>query len=215
MRRLTKLDKKRPRKGSNAEWVHPEDPDAEIVKMKDGRTHLAHKSEHAVDLESGAVLAVTLHGGAAGDTSTMLETMLAASANAVALGNEDLPEWVGDKGYHSNATMEVMQAVGMRSYVSEPNRGRRHWKSKEVARAGTYANRRRIRGERGKRLLRKRAELAERSFAHCLRTGGMRRTWLRGRANILKRYLVHVAGFNLGLVMRQMLGAGTRAGSRA
>jgi transposase len=209
---LTKLDRKRPRKGSNAEWTHPGDPDAEIVKMKDGRTHLAHKSEHAVDLESGAVLAVTLHGGARGDTSTVLETMLAASKNAVELGREALPEWVCDKGYHSNATMEVMETVGMRSYVSEPDRGRRHWKSKETAQKGTYANRRRIRGERGKRQLLKRAELVERSFAHCLETGGMRRTWLRGRANILKRYLVHVAGFNLGIVMRKLVGVGTPRG---
>ena len=209
---LTKLDRKRPRKGSNAEWTHPGDPDAEIVKMKDGRTHLAHKSEHAVDLESGAVLAVTLHSGARGDTSTVLETMLAASKNAVALGREALPEWVCDKGYHSNATMEVMETVGMRSYVSEPDRGRRRWKSNETAQKGTYANRRRVRGERGQCLLRKRAELVERSFAHCLETGGMRRTWLRGRANILKRYLVHVAGFNLGIVMRKLLGVGTPRG---
>jgi len=138
--------------------------------------------------------------------------MLEASRNAVALGREVLAEWVCDQGYHSNATMVVMETVGMRGYVSEPNRGRRRWKSKEAAQKGTYANRRRIRGERGKRLLRKRAELVERSFAHCLESGRMRRTWLRGRANIQKRYLVHVAGFNLGIVMRKLVGAGTPRG---
>ncbi len=212
---LAKLDKKRPRKGSNDDWTHPQDPDAQITKMKDGRTHLAHKSEHAVDMDSGAVLAVTLHGGAAADTKTIFETMEAACEQSLGLGRDMPPEWIADKGYHCNATMEMFQEVGLRGYISEPDRGRRRWKGKETARQGTYANRRRIRGERGRRLMRRRGELVERSFAHCLETGGMRRTWLRGRANILKRYLVHVAAFNLGLVMRQMFGAGTPRGLAA
>ncbi len=212
---LAKLDKKRPRKGSNDDWTHPQDPDAQITKMKDGRTHLAHKSEHAVDMDSGAVLAVTLHGGAAADTKTIFETMEAACEQSLGLGRDMPPEWIADKGYHCNATMEMFQEVGLRGYISEPDRGRRRWKGKETARQGTYANRRRIRGERGRRLMRRRGELVERSFAHCLETGGMRRTWLRGRANILKRYLVHVAAFNLGIVMRQMIGVGTPKGLAA
>jgi transposase len=212
---LAKIDKKRPRKGSNDDWTHPQDPDAQITKMKDGRTHLAHKSEHAVDMDSGAVLAVSLHGGAAADTKTIFPTMEAACEQALALGKEMPPEWVTDKGYHCNETMELMEEVGLRGYVSEPDRGRRRWKGKETARRGTYANRRRIRGERGRRLLRRRGELVERSFAHCLETGGMRRVWLRGRENILKRYLVHVAAFNLGIVMRKILGAGTPRGLAA
>lgn len=207
-----KLDRKRKNKASNADWTHPLDPDAEITKMKDGRTHLAYKSEHAVDLDSGAVLAVTMHRGTAGDTTTVMDTMLKAAEAAIEHGAEDLPEWVCDKGYHSNATMELVERVGMRSYVSEPNRGRRRWKSKPDAQAGTYANRRRIRGKRGKALLRKRAELVERSFAHCLESGGHRRVWLRGKENILKRYLIHVAGFNLGVVMRKLIGVGTPRG---
>ncbi len=206
---LAKIDKKRPRKGSNDDWTHPHDPDAQITKMKDGRTHLAHKSEHAVDMDSGAVMAVTLHGGAAGDTKTLSITMEAACEQSLALG-KDLPqEWVADKGYHCNETMELMEELDLRSYISEPDRGRRRWKGKATARDGTYANRRRIRGNRGRSLMRQRGERVERSFAHCLETGAMRRTWLRGHANILKRYLVHVAGFNLGLIMRQLFGAGT------
>ena len=212
---LAKLDKKRPRKGSNADWTHPHDPDAQITKMKDGRTHLAHKSEHAVDMDSGAILAVTLHGGAAADTETIFETMEATCEQSLALGKDMPPEWIADKGYHCNATMEMFEEVGLRSYISEPDRGRRRWKGKETARQGTYANRRRIRGERGRRLMRRRGELVERSFAHCLETGGMRRTWLRGRANILKRYLVHIAAFNLGIVLRQMFGVGTPRGLAA
>jgi len=206
---LAKIDRKRPRKGSNDDWEHPHDPDAQITKMKDGRTHLAHKSEHAVDMDSGAVLAVTLNGGAAGDTTTIFGTMQSASERSLALGKEQPKEWVADKGYHCNATMELMDELELRSYISEPDRGKRRWQGKEQARRGTYANRRRIRGVRGKGLMRRRGELVERSFAHCLESGGMRRTWLRGHANIIKRYLVHVAAFNLGLVMRQMLGAGT------
>ena len=212
---LAKLDRKRPKKGSNEDWEHPGDPDAQITKMKDGRTHLAHKAEHAVDMDSGAVLAVTLHGGAAADTRTIFETMERASEQALELGRDMPPEWVADKGYHCNETMKMAAALGLRSYISEPDRGKRNWKNKEDARRGTYANRRRIRGERGRGLMRKRGELVERSFAHCLETGGMRRTWLRGRANILKRYLVHVAAFNLGIVMRQILGAGTPKGVSA
>jgi DDE family transposase len=92
--------------------------------------------------------------------------------------------------------------------VSEPKHGRRDWEGKRNERDAVYANRRRIRGQRGKRLMRKRGELIERSFAHVLETGGMRRTHLRGHLNILKRMLVHVGGFNLGLVMRKLTGSG-------
>ena len=119
-----------------------------------------------------------------------------------------LAETVTDKGYHSNRTMREQRELGIRTYCSEPNRGGRNWKGKSVERDAVYANRRRIRGQRGKRLLRKRGELLERPFAHCYDTGGMRRTHLRGHENILKRLLIHVAGFNLGLVMRRLLGAG-------
>jgi len=212
---LAKLDRKRPRKGSNEEWEHPGDPDAQITKMKDGRTHLAHKSEHAVDMDSGAVVAVSLHGGAAGDTQTLYTTMEAACGQALVLGLEMPREWIADKGYHCNETMEMVEEVGLRSYISEPDRGKRRWKGKDTARRGTYANRRRIKGARGRWLMRRRGKVVERSFAHCLESGGMRRTWLRGRANILKRYLVHVAAFNLGIVMRQILGAGTPKGLAA
>ena len=117
-------------------------------------------------------------------------------------------EVVADKGYHSNQTMTDFAELEIRSYVSEPDRGRRDWQGKPAERDAVYANRRRIRGQRGKRLMRQRGELIERSFAHVLETGGMRRTHLRGRSNILKRMLVHVGGFNLSLVMRKLIGIG-------
>ena len=219
---LAKLDKKRPKKGSNDDWKHPHDPDAKIVKLKDGRTHLAHKAEHAVDMQTGAVLAVTVQDATLGDPATMKQTMVATVSNVREvhrdrrckdrLSERALTEWVADKGYHSNATMEMAEACGLRTYVSEPRRGRRQWLGRNAAQRGTYANRRRISGQRGRALMRRRGELLERSFAHTLETGGMRRVHLRGRANILKRYLVHVAGFNLSLVMRRIFGVGTPRG---
>jgi transposase len=215
---LAKLDRKRKNKGSNDDWVNPNDPDAKITKMKDGRTHLAHKAEHAVDLDTGAIVAVNLAGADQGDTTTLYDTVAEAAVqlNAVADGapagaeiaQPVVQEVVTDKGYHSNETARDLRDNEIRSYLSEPDRGRRNWEGKAKEQAAVYGNRRRVRGERGKALLRKRGELLERPFAHCYETGGMRRTHLRGHPNILKRLLVHVAGFNLGLVMRQLTGIG-------
>ena len=217
---LAKLDRGRPKKGSNKDWVNPHDPDAQITKMKDGSTHLAHKAEHAVDMSGeGAVLAVTLHGGAVGDTTSLPDTLGTAQGNLedlheaaqskANLHEQPAKEVVADKGYHSNDTLLDLEADSHRTYISEPDRGRRRWTGKADAKEATYANRRRIRGERGKALMRKRGELLERPFAHYLEAGGMRRTHLREHPNILKRLLIHVAGFNLAILMRVLLGAGT------
>jgi transposase len=216
---LAKLDRKRKKKASNTEWESPADPDAGITKMKDGSTHLAHKVEHAVDLEgAGAIVAVDLSPGHTGDTTSMNETLNAADANLAAVHAEipEVParvqEVVMDKGYHSNESLVQLAEDGTRSYVSEPERGPRQWKGAQAAQAAVYGNRRRIRGARGKRLLKSRAEKVERSFAHCYETGGMRRCTLRGTENIMKRLLIHVAGFNLGILMRKLLGKGTPRG---
>ena len=208
---LARFDRKRKKKGSNDDWTHPQDPDAKITKMKDGRTHLAHTAEHAVDLETGAVVGVTVQDADDGDTTTMVETLITAAdhVEAVLPAGAGIAEVVGDKGYHSNATMVAFAALGIRSYVSEPDRGRRTWKKHANACDAVYANRRRIRGPRGQRLLRQRGERLERPNAHLYETGRMRRVHLRGHPNILKRVLVHVCGFNLGLLMRQLTGVGT------
>jgi transposase len=215
---LSRIDKSRKNKASNDDWTHPHDPDAKIAKMKDGRTHLAHKSEHAVDLDTQAIVAVTLQGADQGDTTTLGVTLETSAENleavaedpkaAESLAEQRIAEVVADKGYHSNETMRDLREDEIRTYISEPDRGRRDWEGKAAEQVAVYANRRRIRGERGKALLRKRGERLERPFAHCYETGGMRRTHLRHHDNILKRLLVHVAGFNLGLVMRQMFGIG-------
>jgi transposase len=208
---LARLDRKRKNKGSNDDWTHPQDPDAKITKMKDHRTHLAHKAEQAVDLETGAVVAVTVQDADAGDTTTSIETLIEAAeqVETVAPDGEGVQEVVGDKGYHSNQVMVDLEAVGIRSYISEPDRGRRKWDEHPEARGPIYRNRRRIRGARGKRLLRLRGERLERPFAHLYETGGMRRVHLRGHDNILKRVLLHAGAFNLGLLMRQLVGIGT------
>jgi transposase len=214
---LTRLDRTRKKKTSNKDWTHPWDPDAKVAKMKDGRTHLAHKAEHAVDLETGAIVAVTLQGADQGDTTTIVETVIAAAehieaAQADVQAPQVLEEIIADKGYHSNQTMVDLAAVDLRSYVAEPDRGRRDWSKAPEAQAPVYGNRRRIRGSRGRRLMRQRGERIERSFAHLYDTGGMRRTHLRGHTNILKRLLIHAGGFNLGLVMRHLIGVGTPRG---
>src|SRR5205823_193607 len=218
---LARLDRKRAHKGSNEEWEHPHDPDARITKMKDGRTHLAHKVEQAVDVETGAVVAVTVQAADQGDTQTVQETLCEAGEQVATVAGEAKSEGVNpegpqevvlDKGYHSSEVLVKLAEWQVRSYCSEPERGRRSWKGKAEEQAAVYANRRRIRGERGKRLLRQRGEKIERSFAHLYETGGMRRVYLRRHPNILKRLLVHVAAFNLGLVMRKLFGKGTPRG---
>lgn len=220
---LARLDRKRKKKGSNKEWKNPHDPDARIAKMKNGSTHLAHKAEHAVDLSSGALLAVTLQGADQGDTTTIHQTLVEAGevvaeliAHEVATASAEKPhvnlrgvaEVVADKGYHSGAVLQDLHGIDCRSYIPEPERGRRNWEGKAEEQKQVYANRRRIRGERSKRLQRQRSELTERSMAHLYETGGLRRVHLKGRDNILKRLLVHAAGFNLALILRKLVGVG-------
>jgi transposase len=219
---LARLDRKRAKKGSNEEWAHPHDPDARITKMKDGRTHLAHKAEHAVDMETGAVVAVTVQPANAGDTQTVQETLaqatehLAVVAQAVndAMQVEMVEprgpaEIVADKGYHSRKVIRELSEADIRTYISEPERARQHWAGLRVEQQAVYANRRRVRGERGGRLQRQRGEKLERVNAHLYETGGMRRVHLRGHSNILKRLLIHVGALNLGLLMRTVCGVGT------
>ena len=214
---LARLDRRRKKRTSNKDWENPSDPDAKITKMKDGRTHLAHKAEHAVDLDSGALVAVTLHGADVGDTTSLIETAIAAAeqveaAHATSPTSAELTAIVADKGYHSNQTLVDLTAVAVRSYIAEPDRGRRDWTTMPEAQSPVYRNRRRVRGVRGKRLLRRRGEYVERTFAHVYDTGGLRRTHLRGHQNILKRLLVHAGAFNLGLLMRKAFGRGTPRG---
>jgi transposase len=221
---LARLDRKRKKKTSNEDWVSPSDPDARVTKMKDGRTHLAHKAEHAVDMDTGAVVAVTVQAADQGDTTTIKETLAEAGETIAGFVEREaeltptdkpqvnvsgIEEVVADKGYHSGAAVLTLQQAQVRTYIPEPKRRRRKWPGKAAEQSAVYANRRRVMGRYGKQLLQKRGELIERSFAHCYETGGMRRVHLRGRENVLKRQLIHVGAFNLSLILRRLLGAGT------
>ena len=183
--------------------------------MKDGLTHLAHKAEHAIDLETGAIVGVTVQDADEGDTSTMQQTLpeAAEQLEAVAAITDDgvrvIEEVVADKGYHSRTSVLDLETLQIRTYISEPDRGRQSWTNQAAERDAVYANRRRIRGARGKRLLRRRGELLERPCAHLYETGGLRRAHVRGHQNVLKRLLVHASAFNLGLWMRRLFSIGT------
>jgi len=215
---LARLDRKRKKKSSNKDWANSHDPDAKVTKMKDRWTHLAHKVEHAVDLDTGAIVAVAVQGADRGDTTTIEDTLAAAveQPETVADGSDTLVETaaevVANKWYHSRRTVLELATDGFRAYISEPARGRQSWIDQPAARDAVYANRQRLQGNRGRHLMRGRGERIERSFAPVCDTGGMRGTQLRGHTNILKRLLIHAGGFNLGLVMRQLIGLGTPGG---
>jgi transposase len=212
---LIRLDRKRKSKTlSNEEWVSRTDPEARIARMKDGTTHLAYKPEHAVDLDTGAIVAAEIHAADEGDTTTLTGTLDAAQRNLTNVGappsSDDPTACVADKGYHARAVLKDLDGGPWKSRIAEPQRqGVSRWHGDADARRAVYNNRVRLRSEVGKQAMRNRAELVERSFAHILDRGGMRRTWLRGRGNVHKRYLIHVAGHNLGLLMRLLIGAGT------
>ena len=205
---------------SNDVWENPNDPEAEITRLKDGRTALAFKAENAVDMETGAIVAVTTHGGAAADTATV-ETTVVEAAEAVAgviaeptpqgeykVHENGVQEVVADKGYHSNEAVRTLTDLRLRTYIAEPERGQRNWKGKAAEKAAVYANRRRIRGERGKQLQRARGERIERNFAHQFDTGGLDRLYVRGLGNVHKKLLIQAAACNLALLLRSLYGAG-------
>jgi transposase len=218
---LRRMDRRRKKKARNEEWANPHDPEAEITRMKDGRTALAYKAEHAVDMDTGAIVVVTTHGGAVGDTASVEETLPAAGeavAEQIAESTTDgqfkvnakgVEEWVGDKGYHSGQALVKARTLQVRSYIAEPDRGRRKWAGKRAEQEAVYGNRQRIQGHRGKRLLRRRGEQVERTFAHAYETGALRRLHVRGKQNVQKRLLLQAAACNLALLLRKMIGAGT------
>ena len=212
---LVRLDRKRKGKRlSNADWAAPSDPEAKIAKLKDGRTRLAYKPEHAVDLDTGAIVAAAIHPADQGDTTTLPATLEVAQANLVAVDAgptaEDPAELVADKGYHSRDGLKELEDSAWKSRIAEKKvRGVHRWHGDEGARRAVYNNRARLRSGVAREAFKLRAELVERSFALTLDRGGMRRAWLRGSENLHKRYLVHVAGYNLGLIMRLLFGAGT------
>ena len=210
---LRRFDRKRKKKTSNKEWESSTDHDSRVTKMKDGRTHLAYKAEHAVDVESELIVGAVVYRADESDAQTLPETIDVAREQLEAAGSpHQVEEAVADKGYHKAETLQMLEEVqGVRSYVAEPQRtDRRVWQDKPEGQQGAvYGNRRRIRGQRGRRLGRWRSERAERTFAHVCETGGGRRAWVRGVVNVTKSYLVRVAAHNLGVIMLALFGVGT------
>jgi transposase len=209
---VRRYDKARKNKHvSNEEWVSPVDPDSRITKMKDGRTHLAYKAEHVVDLNTDLVLAAEVLPADKGDTQTIVDTVMQAQANLSKAGSEqEIEEVAADKGYHAADTLELCQALELRTYIPEPQRKHAsRWTDKPAElQWAVYGNRRRIRRRKGKQLQRRRSELCERTFAHICDSGGVRRTWLREMVNVSKRYLIAAAAHNLGRILRKLLGIG-------
>ena len=237
-----RLDRKRKgKKTSNREWVSRTDPDARIAKLKDGRTRLAYKPEHVVDLETGAIVAAVVHPADVADPASVEASLTEAEAN-LQTARDGAPEAaqpkdsapkdpddddpppgssqprgkvVADKGYHAATLLRRLKTQRYRTYIPERRQaGRRRWTDKGGTPTAVAFHQNRARGTRplGKRYHRWRAERVERTFAHICETGGARRTRLRGRANVAKRYLLQAAGANLALVMRALFGLGTPRG---
>jgi transposase len=207
----------RTRKGkrlSNAEWVSETDPEARIVKMKDGTTRLGYKPEHAVDLDTGVIVAAKIHPADQGDTHTLSGTLAQAEAMLDLVGTAPTPEApievITDKGYHSREVLKDLEDGPWRSRIAEKDQtGFARWHGDEAARRAVYNNRNRLKSGVARIAFKLRAEKVERSFALILDIGGLRRTWLRGVANVEKRYSIQVAAYNLGLVLRHLFGIGT------
>lgn len=216
---LRRFDRQRKDKRvSNEEWMSPTDPDSRIAKMKDGRTHLAYKAEHVVDLETELVLAASIRHANEGDADTLVDSVMEAQTNlSEARIDAEIEEAVADKGYHATDTLELADWLNIRTYIPErKQKGKRKWGNvSAAARRAFINNRRRTRGARSKRLQRKRSERVERSFAHVCDTGGARRSWLCGIEKVQKRYLIAAVARNLGLVLRKLFGIGTPRGLQA
>jgi len=209
---IRRYDKRRKNKQvSNDEWVSPTDPDSRVTKMKDGRTHLAYKAEHVVDLENDLLLAAEIRPANDADTDTLVDSVMEAQVNLQAAGSETtIEEVAADKGYHATATLELATDLKLRTYIPEPRRphGSKWTDKTEDARRAVLNNRRRVRRAKSKQLQRRRSEFCERTFAHVCDSGGMRRTWLRGLANVQKRYSLAAAAHNLGRILWKLFGVG-------
>jgi transposase len=206
---LRRLDRARTdKKVSNQHWQSPSDPDSRIAKMKDGRTHLAYKAEHAVELRSEAIVATTVTFADKSDPRTAPVTMDLAEANLVLAGSEvALQEAVMDKGYHDNGLLAQLAERGIRTYIPERRQKSRRWTDKPEQHEQAFrANRRRVRANKGRQLNRWRSERCERTFAHVCETGGGRRAWVRGQLNVSKMHTLRCAAYNLGLLLRKVWG---------
>jgi len=218
---VRRFDRKRPgRKTSNKEWVSPHDPDAKVGQAKDGATDMLYKPENVVDLDTGAIVSAEVRKADEADTEGLAERAIAAAALVGAIreetsagGQKPVPAatatLTADKGYYCVAELEALQESGMKTVISDPLRNRRLDKLDPSQQAVVRRARRSVKSGYGKRLLRRRGMHIERSFAHILDSGGMRRATLRGQPNLDKRYKIAAATYNLSQLMRHLFGIGT------
>lgn len=215
---VRRFDQRRKKKVSNEEWESPTDPDSRITRMKDGRTHLAYKAEHVIDLESELIVAAEVYPADCSDHQSLCDSVMQAVEHRQQAGYQnDITEVVADKGYHNAEQLELLQALCLRTYIPQPQRAHKlRWANKPAShKAAVYGNRRRTGTSKNARLQRQRSERVERSFAHVCETGGARRSWLRGIEKVRKRLLVSALTRNLSLVMRKLIGIGTPRGLQA
>ncbi len=209
---IRRFDKQRKnKKVSNEEWVSQTDPDSRIAQMKNGRTHLAYKAEHVVDLDSDLIVAAEVYTANQNDAETLADSVMEAQVNLEQAGSDtQIEETAADKGYHAAKTVELCQSLGVRTYIPESrHRQPRRWTDKPAEfQSAVYNNRRRVRRAKGRLLQRRRSELCERSFAHVCDSGGMRRSWLRGLVDVAKRYVLAAEAHNLGRILRKLWGIG-------
>ena len=204
------------KKVTNDKWESESDPDARIGKMKDGRTHLNHKAEHVVDLDSEIIIQADVRHGDAADAKTIIGNLVEAQVRQdhcfenVHTDDSDcgvIQQVAADKGYHSNEVLNHCADLEVRSYIPERKGGERRWSDKDdKLKAAFHGNRQPMRRSKGKTLQKRRGELVERGFAQVCETGGARGTWLRGLEKVRKRHLISVAAHNLGIMMRALFG---------
>ena len=210
---VRRYDKKRKNKRvSNEEWVSNSDAESRITQMKDGRTHLAYKAEHVVDLKSDIVLAAEIRKADEADTDTLVDSVMEAQNNLKQAGSHSRDRGGGgrqgiSRGAHAG-TVRGRGIEDLHSRAASQGIDRVGPTSRPEYQHAVYANRRRIKRAKSKRWQRLRSELCERTFAHVCDSGGMRRSWLRGVAKVTKRYLIAAAAHNLGRILRKLFGVG-------
>ena len=211
---LRRFDRHRPGKGSNREWQNPYDPDAKIGRTKDGATDMIYKPEAVVDLDTGAIVQADVHPGDQADHKEMATRVLEAQqainqACAQPLNTLTATSVTSDKGYYAVDQLQTLQQEGIRTVISDPVDQRRVDKLEPQEQRAVRGARRSVKSQSGKELLRRRGMHIERSFAHILDCGGMRRTTLRGWENLNKRFKLAAAFYNLSQLMRKLFGFGT------
>src|SRR5229473_2729999 len=211
---VRRFDRHRPGKGSNQEWQNPHDPDAKIGRTKDGATDMIYKPEAVVDLDTGAIVQADVHPGDQADHKEMATRVLEAQQTINQACEQPLDTLTAtsvtsDKGYYAVDQLQVLQQEGIRTVISDPSDRRRVDKLEPQQQRVVRGARRSVKSKSGKALLRRRGMHIERSFAHILDCGGMRRTTLRGWENLNKRYKLAAAFYNLSQLMRKLFGFGT------